>query len=85
MRMLDEGREDDKILAVSITDPYYKQIIDITDIPDALIKELTHFFNRYKEAEGKETKVLEWKGVVEARKLIEKNMSFYKSSLREKT
>lgn len=78
MRMLDEGREDDKILAVSITDPYYKQIVDITDVPDALVKELTHFFNHYKKVEGKETKVLEWRGVVEAKRLIEKNMNSYK-------
>jgi len=47
-------------------------------VPDALIKELTHFFNHYKKVEGKETKVLEWRGVVEAKRLIEKNMNSYK-------
>lgn len=81
MKMLDEGKEDDKVIAVSTTDPFYRQILDITDVPNALIKELTHFFNHYKKAEGKETKVLQWKDVMEAKRLIEKNISSYKREI----
>jgi len=83
MKMLDEGKEDHKIIAVSTTDPHFRQIVDVEDISDALITALTYFFNHYKEAEGKETRVLEWKSASEAKELIKTAMNLYNRKMRE--
>lgn len=57
VRMLDNGRRDDKILAVPIKDPFYSQINSINDLPKHLVDEIIHFFSVYKVLEGKETAV----------------------------
>lgn len=78
MEMLDEGREDSKILAVSTTDPRFKSLHDVEEVQESIIKQLTYFFNHYKEPEGKQTRVLGWKGKDEAKKLILRTMERYK-------
>lgn len=78
LRMLDEGRPDDKILAVPVGNPRFREMYDIEDLPPHLLKELEHFFSVYKELEGKETKVLEWKGAPAAREAIEHAIKLYR-------
>ncbi len=85
IKMIDEGEPDDKIVTVSTTDPFYKHVESIEDIPASLIQELTYFFENYKRAEGKTTKVEKWEDRDYAKKIItwaqgcymesEKNMS----------
>jgi inorganic pyrophosphatase len=69
---------DDKVITVSTTDPFYKHIRSLADIPQSAVDELTYFFNTYKQAEGKTTKVLKWEDVDEARKLIVWAEGYYK-------
>lgn len=57
IRMLDNGKRDDKILAVPIKDPFYSQITSINDLPKHLVDEIIHFFSVYKVLEGKQTAV----------------------------
>ncbi len=59
IKMLDEGVIDDKIVTVSTTDPFYGHIRSLKDIPQSVIRELTYFFDNYKRAEKKKTKVSE--------------------------
>ncbi len=78
LRMLDEGGLDDKVLAVSIGNPRFREMHDIKDLPPHLLRELEHFFSVYKELEGKETKVLEWKGASAAHEAIERAVKLYR-------
>jgi inorganic pyrophosphatase len=79
LRMLDEGKQDDKVLAVPLGNPRFKEIRDLKDLPAHLPRELEHFFSVYKELEKKETKVLEWRGAGAARKAITRAIDFYKN------
>ncbi|MBS7620105.1 inorganic diphosphatase [Candidatus Bathyarchaeota archaeon] len=79
IKMLDEGIMDDKILTVSTSDPFYGHIRSLRDIPQSVIRELTYFFDNYKRAEGKTTKVQRWEDVDEAMKIIEWTRECYKN------
>ena len=79
IKMLDEGVLDDKIVTVSTTDPFYGHIRSLKDIPQSVIRELTYFFDNYKRAEGKTTKVQQWEDVDEAMKIIEWTRECYKN------
>ncbi|MDD2398172.1 MAG: inorganic diphosphatase [Bacilli bacterium] len=54
-RMEDSGEIDEKILAICINDPSYKDIQNIADLPMHLFEEIRHFFQVYKSLEAKET------------------------------
>ena len=70
IRMMDGEDVDDKVVAVSTTDPFYKHIKGLEDLPRSMIDELTYFYNNYKRAEGVVTEVLKWEGVEEAKRII---------------
>ena len=53
--MLDEHRNDDKIIAISYNDPTYNGYKDISELPAHIFNEMLHFFSVYKALEGKET------------------------------
>jgi inorganic pyrophosphatase len=46
--MLDGGEADDKIIAVLTQDPFWAEAKDISDLPQALIDRLRHYFLTYK-------------------------------------
>lgn len=75
--MIDNGRFDEKIIAIPFNDPNYNSFTDITQVPEHLYSEMSHFFRVYKELEGKETAVNEVKGVDEALAIIEKSIDNY--------
>jgi inorganic pyrophosphatase len=53
--MSDEKGPDEKIICVPLKDPAWMRISDIHDIPAELRNEIEHFFQVYKDLEGKET------------------------------
>ncbi len=53
--MLDDGRNDEKIIAIPFGDPAYNQYKDISELPKHIFDEMLHFFNVYKALEDKET------------------------------
>ena len=53
--MLDGGKSDEKIIAIPFADPSYNGYQDISDLPDHLFEEMSHFFSVYKALEGKNT------------------------------
>ena len=77
IKMVDEGVPDDKIVTVSATDPFYKHVNSLEDIPLPLVTELTYFFENYKRAEGKTTEVVGWEDVEEAKKIITWAQDYY--------
>jgi len=78
IKMIDGDAMDDKIVTVSTTDPFYRHVKSLDDIPSSLVRELTYFFENYKRAEGKTTKVERWDDVDEAKRIIEWSMEYYK-------
>lgn len=78
MKMEDEAGGDEKILAVPTTkmDPEFKDIQNYTDVPEARLKRIQHFFERYKELEpNKWVKVNGWGDAAEAKKMIEEGIA----------
>ena len=57
--MMDNGRRDEKIIAIPFGDPNYNHYTDIDQLPSHLFEEMRHFFTVYKNLEGKETAVNE--------------------------
>ena len=53
--MLDNGAKDDKIIAIPFDDPTYNTYTDISELPQHIFEEMSHFFSIYKQLEGKET------------------------------
>lgn len=76
--MLDNGRNDEKIIAIPYNDPTYNEYKEISELPKHIFEEMTHFFSVYKSLENKETVVDEVKGKEEAVAIIEAAISNYK-------
>lgn len=57
MKMLDNGKNDEKIIAVPFNDPYYNCYHDINELPAHVMDEMEHFFTVYKALENKTTSV----------------------------
>jgi len=76
--MIDNGRKDNKIIAIPFTDPNYNEYGDVSELPKHIFAEMTHFFSVYKELENIATEVTEVKGRSEAVKIIEKEIRKYK-------
>lgn len=70
LRMLDQGKGDEKILAVAASDPLYREVSDIGQVFEHTLREIEHFFSVYKALEGKKTEIAGWDGVEPARKII---------------
>ena len=55
--MIDNGKKDDKIIAIPFGDPTYNHYTDISQLPEHISEEMNHFFRVYKQLEGKDTVV----------------------------
>lgn len=75
--MMDNGRGDEKIIAIPYSDPTYNCYTDIDQIPRHIFEEMKHFFKVYKELEGKETAVNEVSNRAEAERIIESAINGY--------
>lgn len=79
MHMVDNGQADEKIIAVCVHDPFYKDYQSIKDLPSHVSEEIKHFFKVYKSLEGKETKVENnLEDAENAKKIIEESLARYK-------
>jgi inorganic pyrophosphatase len=52
LQALDGGEADDKIIAVLDNDEFWKDIEDISQVPDILVERLQHYFSTYKMTSG---------------------------------
>ena len=53
--MSDEKGPDEKVICVPVEEPSWSEVSDIHDVPPALRNEIEHFFQVYKDLEGKAT------------------------------
>lgn len=68
--MIDNGRNDEKIIAIPFNDPTYNQYTNISELPQHIFDEMSHFFSVYKALEQKETAVNEVLGPEDAIQII---------------
>jgi inorganic pyrophosphatase len=78
LRMIDQGRGDEKILAVAESDPLYREVMDYSAVFEHTLREIEHFFAIYKNLEGKKTEIAGWEGVETARKIIDEGRKRFK-------
>ncbi len=80
--MEDENGKDEKIIAVPTTkiDPTFKDIKEVFDLPEAMLEQIKHFFEHYKDLEpGKWVKLKEFKPADLAKKMILRAVENYKA------
>ncbi len=78
MRMLDNGEEDDKIIAVSDGDPSVNHINDISELPEHLLLELENFFEDYKKLQNKTVEVENFMNKETALQILLDSLELYK-------
>lgn len=79
-RMIDGEEADDKIIAHMKGDPVFSQWKDISDVPEALIERLRHYFLTYKDTPGPEKRKCEITHIydrIEALQVIRLSMDDY--------
>ena len=75
--MIDNGRFDEKIIAIPFNDPTYNQYTDIDTLPVHIFDEMRHFFSVYKNLENKTTAVNEVSGREKAIEVIRAGIDNY--------
>ena len=68
--MIDNGHNDEKIIAIPFNDPNYNIYTNIDQLPKHIFDEMRHFFSVYKTLENKETAVDEVSERVMAVKIV---------------
>jgi inorganic pyrophosphatase len=75
--MIDNGRNDEKIIAIPFSDPTYNQYTSIDQLPAHVFDEMRHFFTVYKNLENKDTAVKEVCGREDAIEVIKNAIDSY--------
>lgn len=82
IKMVDNKKSDEKIIAIPFSDPTYSMNQTIYDLPQHVFNEMEHFFTVYKQLEYKETAVEPVMGREEAvetiKYSIERYLKFFK-------
>jgi inorganic pyrophosphatase len=77
MQMVDEKGVDDKIIAVHLDDPSWRDVSHIRELQPHVLKELERFFLDYKTLENKRVEVSDFDGPFEAGKVIRQGLADY--------
>ena len=82
MHMVDNGEQDDKIIAVAKNDMSVNYINDIEELPPHTMKEIVRFFQDYKALEGKDVAIEQLLGREYAFKVIKESLELYDTTYR---
>ncbi len=77
INMVDNGANDEKIIAIPFSDPTYQKNQTIADLPAHIFNQMEHFFSVYKQLENKETAVDSVKGREDALNIIQSAIERY--------
>lgn len=81
IKMIDDGKVDEKIIAIPFSDPTYAAYKELGELPEHISREISHFFEVYKMLENKQTAVNEVLGRSDAEQIIESCISAYKEKI----
>lgn len=84
INMLDDGKMDEKIIAIPFREPTYNCYDDISQLPRHIFDEMMHFFEVYKVLEHKKTYVKEIMGRDSAVAVVRKCIDLYDKTYAEK-
>lgn len=84
LRMTDSDEQDEKIIAIPVKDPFLDCYKDITEIPNHISAEIMHFFEVYKQLEGKQTMVDKILGREDAERIIDECIKNYNKKFGQK-
>ena len=79
--MADQGKRDEKIIAIPFDDPTYNSYHDVSELPNHLFQEMRHFFQVYKSLERKETVVDEVQSADAAKTAIRLALKSYEEDI----
>lgn len=71
LEMTDGGKLDYKLISVSACDPTYDDVLDLEDLPEYSLKEISNFFLNYKVLQDIPVVVKDYHGKEEALEVIE--------------
>jgi inorganic pyrophosphatase len=77
VQMIDQGEQDDKVIAVHLHDPEYKNFTDVGELPPHRLAEIRSFFEDYKKNENKAVQVGAILGAVDAKRIVEESIQMY--------
>jgi inorganic pyrophosphatase len=78
MHMLDQGKPDDKVIAVNVGDPAVNGYRDVKELQEHTLREIERFFQDYKALEGKEVEVEPIRGGDDANRIIADAFALYR-------
>lgn len=78
IKMIDNGANDEKIIAIPFGDPTYNSYKDISELPKHIFDEMAHFYTVYKQLENKTTAVDEIIGADEVHEIIQGTIEKYR-------
>ncbi len=70
MEMVDQHSSDQKVLAVGVHNPRYREVRNYSDVYEHVLTEISHFYSIYKELEGKRAQALGWRDCATAHRVI---------------
>jgi inorganic pyrophosphatase len=77
MHMIDSGDADDKVIAVPVDDPRWKDVNDLEDVNKHTLKEIEHFYSTYKKLQNKEVVINGFDGKAVAREAFARGCKLY--------
>lgn len=77
LSMQDDKGVDNKLLGVPLRDPRFVHVQDLTDVPPHVLREIEHFFQTYKDLEGKSVTIRGWFGHEEAARVLDQARAAY--------
>jgi len=83
LKMIDGGEADDKILCVPHDDVRFKDFKNLASVPKPILDEIGHFFQVYKQLEGKKVEIKGWEDVATAKKVIKECIDRYKKKFKK--
>ena len=78
LKMIDDGKEDYKIISVVDCDPRYDDVNSLEDISKFTLKEIKNFFENYKKLQHVKVEIGKYYSKEEALAVLEKCRSNYK-------
>ena len=83
LKTIDNGYEDNKIIAVNHTDPRFDDLEELSDIKEHTLSEIKHFFKNYKTLQNIEVQVFDYSNKEEALKILQTCIERYNKNEKE--